>query len=186
MTATLTEGARVGASDELKVRGNTDHIVFKGYLLAELVETIDSAEEFLQGRPARWTDLYLYAVTHSIGQYRYVLQVVMRSLVYHAVDGCSRGVKTTVERIKTVDPQRYQDLEPCTKCEPGDVDKMEDTDRICVERDVYFAYECPTAGDVVDHLTKNGRVTAPGGRLLGSAALLDPAFDEAMLPSRKI
>lgn len=155
--------------------------------LGELVVEVSSHGEF----PLRWTDMALYRVQG--GSCRYVLQIIGRSVVYHRVGGCYKGVRMTIDRLQS-DP-RWHDFERCTKygCRPpdlADTKKLADTALVSVEEDIPRAYECADVDALMARLRRPGAVADPerpmvdigyvGVRLLDSAAEVDPDIAQAI------
>lgn len=115
--------------------------------------------------------------------YRYVLEYIARSYVYHRADGpCARAHHrwTTVGHIK-VSNHRWRNLFPCTRCKPEDLEDLDDNVRIAEEQEKSHPFVCTDAVDIVNHLyRKNGEITQLAAKVLIQAAGRDPEIRRAM------
>lgn len=169
----------------IRVRHVDELLEFPGELVTD-----SSSDDRTQ---PRWTDLTLYRVTDGSG--RYVLQVVGRSVVYHAVNGCERGVHVNLADLA----DRYLDdacedpvPEPCPECKPIDIEadlsEVPTADlTVKLEVDRYSAYECRGVPELLKRLRlANGKYSMPALLLLDRAKRVDPAIADALSQVRRL
>lgn len=125
-----------------------------------------------------WTELRLYRTEDN----RYVLSVIGCSIIYHEHrSSCGRGVATM---IASLDDDRYDELEPCRRCNPPDLDDIPEERMVDVEQERYTVHICSTAAELIDQLrdpkSPSGAIGGPGQQLLGSAVKVDPELNRAM------
>lgn len=168
---------------KITARDEEGLLSFNGEMIAEMTWSYEAAKA--RGHQ-RWTDLVLYRVAEEGVPYRYALQVVARSVVYHKTDGpCHRGVRMTVGVLaRDVDAARFLALDPCAEpgCQPLDLDDLADEDRVKVEEDFPALHRCETAAQVVDIL--KDRMRGPAWRLMQAACRVDEDFIEPMAALR--
>jgi len=170
----------------VRVRDTKEVLEFQGELVTD-----SSSDDRSQ---PRWTELVLYRLTD--GTQRYVLQVIGRSTVYHAANGCERGVP-----IPLVDlADRYLDEactepipEPCEECRPLDVEAVDPGDPTVVKMEIdwYSAYECRDVEELLQRLrlTKGrsiGQFSMPALLLLDRAKSVDPVIAVALTQVRRL
>lgn len=184
---TLTSPELSAEPHEITVKDEAGPLKFYGQTIADLSWTYDDAYE--RGHN-RWTDIALYRVLEEGSSYRYALQVVGRSVLYHRMNSpCRRGINTTVGLIRR-DEARYDALIPCPRpgCQPVDLDELTDNEMVAVEEDLPTLYRCSSAVEVVEVLQKRGH----GGQMSGlnmkllQVASRDPEIAQAMLRTRRI
>jgi hypothetical protein len=170
----------------VRVRDTKEVLEFQGELVTD-----SSSDDRSQ---PRWTELVLYRLTD--GTQRYVLQVIGRSTVYHAADGCERGVPVPLADLA----DRYLDEactepipEPCEVCRPRDVEAVEPNDETVVKMEVdwYSAYECQNVDELLQRLrlTKGrsmGQFSMPALLLLDRAKSVDPTVAIALTQVRRL
>jgi len=171
------------------------------------VRHVDSVLEFVGERVTdsssddrtqpRWTDLTLYRLTDGSG--RYVLQVVGRSVVYHAVSGCERGVHVSLRELADhyLDEACEEPVpEPCPVCKPVDIEAdlsaVTPGDLVVkMEVDRYSAYECRGVDELLQRLrltqqVKGAGFSMPSLLLLDRAKVADPAIAAALSRIRRL
>lgn len=157
---------------------------FVGEKLVDLSWSYDDAAE---ADHTRWTDLILYRVYDESSAYRYVIQVVGRSVVYHKANGpCRYGVVMHVSRIRR-DTERYDALVPCNQCGVGDIDEMDGTDSVAVEVDRPSLEKCRGAFDVVQVLQRRSARERESGlsmKMLQTAVEVDDDIASALVPRK--
>lgn len=170
----------------VQVRDTKEVLEFQGELVTD-----SSSDDRAQ---PRWTELVLYRLTDDTQ--RYVLQVIGRSTVYHAANGCERGVAVKLSELA----DRYLDEactepipEPCEECRPADVEAVgpDDPTVVKMEIDWYSAYECQTVEELLQRLrlTKGrsiGQFSMPALLLLDRAKSVDPIIAAALTQVRRI
>lgn len=177
---TVTSQGKTPGAQDLVVRDEMGPLPFVGELIADLSWTYDEAHD--RGH-LRWTDITLYRVLQE-SVYKYLIQVVGRSVVYHDPTGsCHRGVSVTVGALAQ-DDERYQALEPCKTCKPKDLDKIGDTTPVAVEENLYSLHKCRTAHEVVDVLYRRGNHLSL--KLLQTASAIDAGIGGATAKMRKL
>lgn len=158
-------------SDDLIVLPNTVGLPskrFHGKLIAESTTDTGSSEQ------QRWTELRLYWFTDGTG--RYMAVSIGRSVVYHDVDGCPKGVLVDVTKLSKVSSLDIDELQPCRHCHPPDVDELAGITHVKLEKDRPTLHECRDAYEVVQKMRdpKNGgRISGPAIQLLEEAASVD-------------
>lgn len=125
----------------------------------------------------RWTEVTIY---RTIGQ-QYVIQRVGRSVLYHLHDGvCNTGIPTAYADI----PQGDEDLVPCDRCNPPDVDDLEIDELVDLELDRYNVDICQ-ADEVATKLQLSRPdgstfMSQVAGRALAQALAADPALRQSV------
>lgn len=161
---------------EFTVRDRLGDLTVKGRMLADC--------RYGRMDKPRWTDMALYQVVDPDSEYRYALEYVARSFVYHRADGpCARkGHRiTTVSEVRASE-HRWRWLFPCRKpgCRPGELESMNDNDRIAEEKDNPHLYVCRDAPDILKRLYQHsGEISELAVKLLTQAAQKDPAIARA-------
>jgi hypothetical protein len=125
-------------------------LIFHGRFL-DGVDT-DSDDRF------RWAELRLYKIVTATGDQAWLLYTIGHSLVYHAANGCSKGVKVRVGdfgSFRTED--EMDDLEPCAECNPRDWRVADEADVYRLEITWYSYTVCPTADKVLESLYRERR-----------------------------
>lgn len=121
--------------------------------------------------------------------FRYALEVTARSWVYHRRDSACvkpRHKITTIAELKKSDG-RWNNLFPCNRCKPFDIEDMNDTDEIAEERPDERIYLCTDGPDVVKRLYHHSsEISVLAARLLREAAVVDPEIERAITGSRRI
>lgn len=125
-----------------------------------------------------WTELRLYRTEDN----RYVLSVLGCSVVYHEPHSdCNSGVTT---KIADLDDDRYDELVPCQRCNPDDLDDIPEERSVDVEQVRPTVHVCATAADLIaklrDPKSPSGAISGLGQRLLGNAVRLDEELKRAM------
>jgi hypothetical protein len=145
MTVTSNNGSDVART--IVVRDEAGPLEFAGESVADLSWTYDVAESYGH---VRWTDLTLYRVLEEGSEWRYVIQIVGRSVVYHKVgDQCSAGIPRTVAMLKR-NPERWNALRVCPTCDPEDLEDLAPGDVVAVEEDLPTLHRCRSAAEVVN------------------------------------
>lgn len=168
---------------ELELKEFTVHdrlprpITFRGLLLADC--------RFGSDIKLRWTDMALYRVWGRRSEFRYALEIIARSVVYHRADGpCAKPDRHRISTIADVrkSKQRWDTLMPCDKsgCAPADLEKLSDTDKIAEEVEEPHTYLCVYAVDIIDRLyTHSGEISELAANMLEKAAQNDPYIARA-------
>lgn len=175
----------MGVESKITVRDSGGPRYFHGY---KMVDLSWSAETALAANKLRWTDLILYRVTDKTAPWKYVLQSIGRSVVYHVPGNpCNRGIDSPVG-ILYEDRERYDNLLPCNVpgCRPKPLEDLDDHDRVSVEEDRYKLNRCTTPDDIMDALRIGGVISDLGQRLLVSAAAVDADIAEATQVERPL
>jgi hypothetical protein len=180
---------------EVTARDGEGPLQFSGEILADLTWSYDEAAE--RGHK-RWTDIVLYRVAEEGSAYRYAIQIVGRSVVYHRPDSpCRRGIRMSVFRLLQ-DLERYDALEPCDKtgCQPSDLDELNDDALVAVENDLPTLHRCETAEDVIRVMYTEGPGARRGdtqetlsklsSRLLQQASMVDKDIENALMMKRRL
>jgi hypothetical protein len=149
-----------------EVREGLKRIEFAGTRLSEVsTETL---------RKPQWIEMELYRVypRDPANSERYFVQIIGRSLLYHAYrGGCATGTPVKYAAIP-------RDAEPCRRCKPlpNGIVKM--------ESDRYALYRCTSAQHVVKSLAEGpgqlGKLSNPAIELLQTAAAKDPDIAAAI------
>jgi hypothetical protein len=178
MTAVVHDEVPAGV---IRVPDGQEVLEFSGHQVAE-------ASTRVPGKP-RWTDLRLYALDDGTG--RYVLARVGKSLVYHRIPGCSRGVRAPATEL-------LPDSEPCQYCRPPAVKILASMPGAVVsaETDHNGAEVCAAAADAVERLKLPPEMQAASGigtaysepalRLLDEARQHDPAIEAVLSRVRRL
>jgi hypothetical protein len=182
----LTKQAR---GTEIVVQDEEGPLSFRGETLADLSWTYQVAEE--RGH-TRWTDMALHRVLEPGSPWKYVIQIVGRSVMYHRSDGpCSRGVNMAVGLLREDEP-RYEALVICPRpgCQPKDLEDMGDHEVVSVEEDIYTLFKCRSGADVVQTLQNRGgnrdNVSPLSVRLLQAASRVDREISMALAGTRRL
>lgn len=154
-----------------------------GRKIADLSWTYDVARE--RGY-THWTDIFVFSVDGET--YRYGVQILGRSLVYHRDDSpCHKGMRMTVGKLAE-DEDRYDGVDPCQApgCKPKDLQDLKSTDTIWVEMDLPKYYKCSDADDLVATLSRHGRrqgrpVSGLNMKALQQASLVDDDVKAAVM-----
>lgn len=137
----------------------------------------------------RWTDMVLYGVVDTESEYKYGLEIIARSVIYHRMgSSCVRPRQrfTTVGEVYRSN-FRWTNLIPCGKCKPGDLHDLNDNDRIAEEKDKHQLYLCTDAADIVKKLyRRQGEITEIAAKLLYQAAQKDPSIAQAWKSNRRV
>ena len=178
---TVTSQGKTPGASKLVVRDEVGPLPFVGEMVADLSWSFDEAHA--RGHQ-RWTDITLYRVMQR-SEYKYLIQVVGRSVVYHDPTGsCHRGVNVTVGALAR-DDDRYQALDPCRECRPQDLGEIkDDAFVVAVEENLYTLHRCKTADAVVDVLYRRGNHLSL--KLLQTASAFDDGILKAMAKMRKL
>lgn len=185
---TVTSDEIQSEVNDVVVQDAAGPLRFQGTVVADLSWDYDAAYESGHNR---WTDITLYRVLEDDSPYKYVVQVVGRSVMYHRVNGkCRSGVNMPVGLLRQ-DDSRYQALISCDKrgCAPADLDELDDADMVAVEEDLYTLYRCKDAVEVITIMQNRGnrgQMSNLSVKLLQAASRLDPAFREAMMRTRRL
>jgi len=152
-----------------------DHVEFTGTLIGESsTETPEST---------RWTEIRIYRTTGG----KYVIYRIGRSVLFHRHDGvCNTGVARQVKDLELDDEIAV----PCSKCRPGELDDLEDTDVVDEELDKHAVTVCD-ADDVYRQLLLKRRddttfMSQPARRALEMAVLADPHLALNVGTTRKV
>jgi hypothetical protein len=176
LTATLPEALM---PSKITVRDAEGPVTFIGSALVDL--SWDTSENL------RWTNMVLYTYEGD-GPYEYILHVVGRSLVYHKLGGCRKGVRTKVGAIAQ-DEARWQELVQCRFCNPKDLEDLDNEDEVLEEKNRPSIYYCQTPEEVIEALRNKkdgGNLSGLALSLLDTAAMRDPAFAKARNIARTI
>lgn len=121
--------------------------------------------------------------------YRYALEIIARSYVYHRLDSdcvSKRHGISTVGDIKESN-HRWRHLFPCERCKPSDLEHMMPTDRVAEERSDARVSLCATASDIVDRLyQRNGEISVMAAKLIKTAAHRDPDIAKVLATPRRV
>ncbi len=153
-----------------------------------VVDRTWSYEDARKAGHARWTDISLIRVDDP--QYPscdYMLQVTARSMVYHGIGGCAKGVRIPVGNIsEAVDAEMYDYLEPCKEagCQPPDLDDLADSDQVMVEVNWYKLHKCSSATEVVETFARIPKKLAHS--VLQAASQVSPEIAQAALAWRRV
>lgn len=153
--------------DTIRVQDKYDMVEFRGVQLADVSTETPSS--------VRWTEISIYRTEAG----RYIIHRVGRSVLYHAVDAtCNTGVPATVGEL--VGDDVYDDLQPCTRCHPGDLDDLNLKTVVLRELDKHSVDVCD-AGQVYDRLLLHRAggetfMSNPAQRAYDTALAADPAL----------
>lgn len=184
----MTSQSDAPGAQVITVRDDMGPLEFVGETVADLSWSYDEAYE--RGH-TRWTDITLYRVLQDGAQYKYVIQIVGRSVLYHRLNGpCHRGVNVPVGLVRQ-DDERYQSLDPCPNagCQPADLEEFGDNDIVSVEENLYTLYKCPTADYVVEVMYERGgrdRKSGLSQKLLQAASRFDKDIENALKKTRTL
>lgn len=181
----------------IKVRDRIGPLAFQGQMIADVSWTYEEAAE--SGND-RWTNITLYRVHEGTTPYKYVIQVIGRSVIYHLADGpCGKGVRMKVGLLSAAsDQERYDALRPCgvRGCNPLDLEDLSPDDTVAVEVDRPTLHKCADADQVVRVLYAAGPPSHNGGepkdfswlnmRLLTAASSVDPDIEAALTGVRQL
>lgn len=119
----------------VQVPGADGVVEFHGILLSEVSTETD--------RP-RWLEIELYKITD--GTDRYVLHLNGRSVLYHSNESdCNTGLPTLASQLPG-------DAEPCFKCCPPRLNRLDVDSVVDLESDRHTVHVCADAQEVVDQL----------------------------------
>jgi hypothetical protein len=164
------ETPKAGTNGPTKIRVHDQHQVLEfegeqiGFASTETPDTV------------RWTEIELYRTTAG----NYVIHRVGASVVYHdAAASCASGSLTTAGRLQSEDPDA--DHEPCERCRPPRIEKMDPKRPIRREADRHSADAVTSVEDLVKKLLlqrPNGTsyLSAVARDALTQAAHTDPAI----------
>lgn len=183
---TVTDSTASGGGNRVRVRDQDGPLEFEGVMVADLSWTYDMAKTYGH---TRWTDLTLYRVTQE-SPYAYVLQVVGRSLLYHAVDGvCRSGINLTVGMVYR-DTKRYEALEACRTCTPPDLDDMDLSATVSVEEDLPTLYRCRDAAEFIavmeERIARERNRNGLSRKLLKVACGVDQVIADEQMKNRSL
>lgn len=172
----MTPQGEGNAVETIRVRDAAQIIEFDGFMLSN-VSTETSAIP-------RWTEMELYRTEDG----RYVLCIIGRSVVYHRHDGpCNSGVPTPIAELSD---DLMEDLEPCRRCNPPDVEELARVSTIDLEEDRHAAHVADRAADVISKLrdpkSSSGSISGPGQRLLAMASKVDDGIRSAATQVNRI
>lgn len=114
--------------------------------------------------------------------FRYVLEVIARSWVYHDINGPCKKTRHSIQTVGDVykSVERWRNLVPCNRCNPPDLQDMKDGERIAQERHDTHLYLCTDPLSIVKRLYhRSGEISVLAARLLREAAVKDPAIATA-------
>lgn len=121
--------------------------------------------------------------------FRYVLEIIARSWVYHDVNSACRKSRHKIQTVSDVyeSVERWRNLVPCNRCNPPDLQDMQDGDRIAQERHDTHLYLCSDADAIIQRLYhRSGEISVLAAKLLRAAAREDPSIALAWKRLRKI
>lgn len=169
----MTYSSRAQELPFVTVHDGIGPLRFRGEVIADLSWTYEQAREIGHNR---WTDIRVYQVADN-KVYRYVVEVIGRSVVYHRVDGsCHKGVTMSVARISE-DEDRYDALHPCDLCKPVELDELDDSKKVTVEVDLPKIIKCRNAEQLVGELRGDGSNLSL--KILQAVCLVDKKVEEA-------
>lgn len=175
---------------EIEVRDAVSPMVFDGTLLVDRSWDVATARAATGSGPTRWTDMLLY-LADECHPFKYVLQIVGRSLVYHRPGEChKKGAVSTVEQLTSSD--LYMDLEPCKICGPEDLDDLPLKATVSVEQARFTLHTLDTAADLMDVLRMNsrdgkrGNISGLGAQLLYDAKEKDAEIAAEMNKPKRL
>lgn len=161
---------------EFTVRDQLGELTLRGRILADC--------RWGRSDKPRWTDMVLYGVVDPESEFKYALETIARSFVYHRVGGpCVRAGHPIrmIDEVKQSE-HRWRWLVPCTRhgCRPPDLEKMRPSDRIAEEKDRHHLYLCKDPKDILRRLYKEkGEISGLAAKLLHMAAENDPEIATA-------
>lgn len=188
MTVTSYEKTPDATSGKIVVRDEFGPLEFVGETVADLSWTYAAAAQYGHDR---WTDITLYRVLQKGSEYKYVIQVVGRSVLYHNPNGvCHAGVNLAVAMLAQ-NTARYEALKACDKvgCRPEDLNKLADAAIVSVEEDLYTLHRCRDALAVLDVLYNRSKREKRSGlsmKLLQTASKVDDDIATAMMRTRRL
>lgn len=169
----MTSSSRAKELPFVTVHDGIGPLRFRGEVIADLSWTYTQAHEIGHNR---WTDIRVYQVGDN-KMYRYVVEVVGRSVVYHRTNGsCHKGVTMSVARISE-DEERYDALQPCDICKPVELDELDDAAQVTVEVDLPKIIKCRDAKQLVDELRRDGSNLSL--KILQAVCLVDKNVENA-------
>lgn len=160
----------------------------------------------------RWTDLALYRIVETRRSssyaargegpdrlvletnrrerpFRYALEIIARSWVYHDADGTCVKERHAISVVADVRMSggRWRSLYPCPTCKPADLENMRPDDRIAEERQDTHLYLCSDANAVIKRLYRHsGEISVLAAKLLHEASTEDRNIAEALRRMRRI
>lgn len=121
--------------------------------------------------------------------FQYALEYLARSWVYHRATGsCAKSKHRfrTVGQVKQSDV-RWENLIPCNRCNPEDLEYLSDDERIAEEREETYVYLCSDAADIIKRLYyRSGEISKLAVGLLHEAARNDRDIASALHGQRRI
>lgn len=191
---------------EFIVQDRLGSLILRGFLLS------DRRYGSEHNKP-RWTDMALYRLTRTERDYsrtvrsggpdqplflepgrnersfRYALEIIARSWVYHDATGPCVKERHTVVSVGKIRQSvgRWENLLPCAKCKPADLEDMSDDQVIAEENPDTHLYLCLDAQSLLRRLYRHsGEISGLAAKLLTDASLADPAIAAALKTKRKI
>ena len=151
-------------SEQVTLTDEIGVVQFDGFLLAST--TTDDANRKGQ---QQWTELEIWVKTDEQGDKSgFVFRSVGKSVVFHSINGCRRGVGIKVSDVsdELADNPTIAvgDLEPCRYCKPPEFDDLESlgVGSIRLEVDRPKVRSCVTARDLVEALRHPPRRNSQG------------------------
>ena len=177
VTSEIPQGVR-----PITVRDTYGPVSFYGETVADLSWTYAEARA---REHTRWTDITLYRLHKSVTGVKYAIHIVGRSVLYHRLEGCKRGVVTQVSRL---DDERYEAMEPCTVCNPPDLDDIELSAKIRAEEDLHSLETFIDTESAVQYIYNRGVENRSNlsQKLLTAASRNDPDIAALMAGHRHI
>jgi len=190
---------------EFIVHDRVGPVILRGFLLSD--------RRFGSERKPRWTDMALYRLTRTERDYsrtvrsggpdqplflepqrnersfRYALEIVARSWVYHDTDSPCVKERHTISSVAEVRASagRWRNLLPCEKCKPAEPEDMRDDQFIAEETPDPHLYLCLDVQSILRRIYRHsGEISVLAAKLLADAALADPAIAAALKTKRKI
>ena len=155
--------------DTIRVQDKYDMVEFRGVQLADVSTETPSS--------VRWTEISIYRTEAG----RYIIHRVGRSVLYHDHDStCNTGVPVAVGDLVNLEDVEVDDLMPCPRCRPGDLDWLDPETVILRELDKHSVDVCD-AGQVYDRLLLHRAggetfMSNPAQRAYDTALAADPAL----------
>jgi hypothetical protein len=125
------------------------------------------------GDRLRWAELQLYKILDTnpehdgncpdeenrnmLGKELWLLYTIGHTLVYHAADGCKKGVRMPARDFPSR-AENVNELEPCEECNPGDWQGSEEEFRLEI---TWYSYTpCQSAERVIESLYREPRCSS--------------------------
>jgi hypothetical protein len=121
--------------------------------------------------------------------FRYALEIIARSWVYHRHGGPCVKSRHAISRIADVKKSggRWRNLYPCRRCNPPDLEEMGPNERIAEEREDCHVILCTDATSIVYKLyRRSGDISELAAKLLYEAAAKDDDIARALRSTRRI